>query len=72
MTNSRQKGKRAELLLSHRLTELGLPARRGVQYSGLAGNPDVVCDGLPNWHIECKMVEALNLYDAMIASYARR
>ena len=62
MTNSRQKGARAERELAHKLSEYGFECRRGVQYSGLGGE-DVV--GLPMVHIEAKNVQKLNLRDAM-------
>lgn len=64
--NSREKGKRGELELSHKLKEYGYDCRRGQQYSGADGSADVV--GLPGIHIECKRVEKLNLYDAMAQS----
>ena len=63
--NSRAKGKRAELLLAHTLSEYGFKCRRGVQYSGIGGD-DVV--GLPQIHIECKNVQRLNLRNAMAQS----
>lgn len=61
--NSRDKGKRGELELSHILQGYGYDTRRGQQYCGSNGNADVV--GLPSIHIECKRVENLNLYKAM-------
>lgn len=61
--NSRQKGKRAELRLAHILQDYGYEARRGQQYSGANGDPDVV--GVPGLHIECKDVEHLNIWKAM-------
>lgn len=61
--NSRNKGKKGELELSHKLQEYGYSTRRGQQYCGIEGNADVV--GLPGIHIECKRVEKLNIYDAM-------
>lgn len=61
--NSKQKGKRGELELAHKLKEYGYDARRSVQYCGANGDADVV--GLPGMHIECKRVERLNLYDAI-------
>jgi len=64
--NSRQKGKRGELELSKKLREYGYEARRGQQYSGANGDPDVI--GLDGIHIECKRVERLNLEDAMAQS----
>lgn len=63
MTNSRQKGKRGELELSHKLQDYGYNTRRGQQYCGANGDADVV--GLPNIHIECKRVENLNIYKAI-------
>lgn len=63
MTNSRDKGKRGELEISHILQEYGYQTRRGQQFSGKNGDADVV--GLPGIHIECKRVEKLNLEKAM-------
>lgn len=63
MVNSRQKGARGERALAKKLREWGFEARRGVQYSGRTGQPDVL--GLPYIHIECKHVERLNIHDAM-------
>ena len=64
--NSRAKGKRAELELSHVLQEYGYNARRGQQFSGANGDADVV--GLDGIHLEVKHVEKLNLRDAMAQS----
>ena len=61
--NSREKGKRGELELAHKLNEYGFQCRRGQQYCGANGDADVV--GLPGTHIEAKRVERLNLYDAV-------
>lgn len=61
--NSRQKGKRGERELSHKLNELGFETRRGQQYCGANGDADVV--GIPGIHIECKRVENLNIHKAM-------
>ncbi len=64
MTDSRNKGKRGELELSHVLEEMfGVYCHRGQQYSGERGNPDVV--GLTGVHIECKRVERLMLLSAV-------
>ena len=41
----------------------GFDARRGQQYSGAAGDADVI--GLPGVHLEVKRVEALRLWDAL-------
>ena len=64
--NSRNKGASGERELAKKLREYGYEARRGQQFSGANGDPDVV--GLPKIHIECKRVERLNLYDAMFQS----
>ena len=61
--NRRDKGARGEVELANILKEYGYPARRGVQYSGIHGDADVI--GLPEIHIECKRVEKLNIHDAM-------
>jgi Holliday junction resolvase len=60
--NSRAKGARGELELAAVLKEYGYEARRGQQFSGGSDSPDVVTD-LPGIHIECKRVEAGNLYN---------
>lgn len=64
--NSREKGRKGEIELAHRLRDYGYDARRGQQFCGIYGDPDVL--GLPGIHIECKRVEKLNLYDAMAQS----
>ena len=63
--NSKQKGKRGELMLVKALRELGFNTRRSVQYNGKTeeGQPDLL--GLDNIHIECKFVEKLNIYNAI-------
>lgn len=61
--NSRRKGARGEAELAHYLTEHGYEARRGQQFSGANGDPDVI--GLPGVHIECKRVERLDLDAAL-------
>lgn len=64
MVNSKQKGKRGELEIAHKLKEYGYDCRRTAQYCGNTGDAsDVV--GLPNVHIEVKRNERLNVYDAM-------
>lgn len=62
MAASRAKGKRGELELAAYLRERGIEARRGQQFSGGAGSPDVV-HNLPGVHLECKRCESGNLYD---------
>lgn len=64
--NSKQKGKRGELMLAKVLKSHGYDCRRGQQYSGANGDADVV--GLPGIHIECKAVERLDLYGALSQS----
>ena len=61
--NSRNKGASGERELSKVLREYGFNARRGQQFSGANGDPDVV--GINGIHIECKRVERLNIYDAI-------
>ena len=61
--NSREKGKKGERELAGILKAHGYRARRGQQYCGTSGEADVV--GIPGVHIECKRVEALNIYTAM-------
>lgn len=59
--NSRNKGKVGELELAAVLKEHGFEARRGQQYSGGDTSQDLIHDIL-GVHIECKRVEAGNLY----------
>ena len=61
--NSKVKGARGERELAQVLRGYGFDARRGQQFSGANGDPDVL--GLPQIHIECKRVERLNVQDAM-------
>lgn len=61
--NSRAKGADGERELAAVLKEYGYQARRGQQFSGIAGDADVV--GIPGVHIECKRVEKLNIDKAM-------
>jgi len=61
--NSKNKGKRGELELSHKLKEYGYDCRRSQQYAGINNDADVI--GLYGIHIECKRVEKLNLDDAL-------
>ena len=61
--NSRSKGKKGELELSHLLQDYGYETRRGQQFSGANGDADVV--GLPGIWIECKRVEQLNIDKAL-------
>lgn len=53
--NSRRKGQRGELELAQELIKLGMFARRSQQYSGVAGDADLIVRGL-ELHVECKRV----------------
>lgn len=64
MTKSKAKGAKGERELAKLLREYGYKTRRGQQYCGSNGDADVV--GLPGIHIECKRVERLNIYEAMV------
>lgn len=65
---SREKGKRGERECRDELGALlGLPegaARRGCQFQGGPGSPDVVLDGVPI-HLEAKRTERLALWPAV-------
>lgn len=64
-SKSRNKGKRGEREAATAISRhLGVPARRGVQYSGSPDSPDVEI-ALPNIHVEVKRCEALSLYQAV-------
>ena len=60
---SRQKGKRRERQFRDVLRASGYhKARRGQQFSGESGNPDVVCPEMPKILWEVKGGEACNIY----------
>ena len=62
---SRQKGKRGEREAAAELGAiLGVGARRGVQYQGGPGSPDVVLEGVAI-HVEAKRTEKLSLWPAV-------
>jgi Holliday junction resolvase len=62
---SRNKGASGERELARALARLlGIEARRGCQYRGGPGSPDVATD-IPEVHIECKRTERLRLYEAL-------
>ena len=63
--NSKKKGSRGELELVHFLIDHGFDARRGQQFKGSPDSPDIISDMLTKCgiHIECKRVEAGNLYN---------
>lgn len=61
--NSRRKGADGEREIAAILQGYGYDTRRGQQFSGLAGDADVI--GLPGYHLEIKRVERLNIDTAM-------
>lgn len=66
MVNSRAKGARGERELANTLKELfGWNARRTCQFSGNAGDSDVVIEELPDVFVECKLVENLSIVPTM-------
>jgi len=62
--NSKQKGKKGELELVHKLKEYGYDCRRTNQFCGNTGEADDIL-GLDYIHIECKRVEKLNIDTAI-------
>ena len=64
MINSKRKGNNGEVELAHVLESHGYKARRGQQYSGATGEPDVI-HNMGNLHIEVKRVERLDIFKAM-------
>ena len=64
MPNSRSKGIRGELELAAFFRDHGIDARRGQQFSGGPGSPDVVQE-LPGIHVECKRTETLRVWEAL-------
>lgn len=64
--NSRRKGADGEREIAEILRTYGYDARRGQQFSGLAGDADVI--GMPGYHLEIKRVEKLNIDTAMAQS----
>jgi len=60
---SKRKGKLGELEVAALLRDHGFEARRGQQFKGGAGSPDVL--GLPGYHIEVKRCENLSIYAAL-------
>ena len=61
---SRDKGKIGEREVAQLLREHGFEARRGVQFQGGPGSPDVI-HSIPNIHIEVKRCETLSIYKAI-------
>lgn len=67
MTNSRRKGAGYEREIAKQLKDRhGLDARRGQQYSGANGDPDVICPALSHYHLElkrrAKQISAAEMY----------
>lgn len=62
--NSKRKGKKGELEVSHIFKNRGYDARRGQQFSGGDESPDVIVENF-DWHLEVKFTETFNLYKAM-------
>lgn len=63
---SRQKGKRGERLCAKELSEqLKVPVRRGIQFAGGTESPDCLIEVPTSLHVEAKLVEKLNIYQAM-------
>ncbi|MCI0351537.1 MAG: hypothetical protein L0Z53_19105 [Acidobacteriales bacterium] len=60
---SREKGKEGEREAAKEISRLfGVSARRGQQFCGGPGSPDIVCD-IPGVHWEVKRAEKQRLYD---------
>ena len=65
VVHSLNKGKRGERQWRDFLRSIGFTdARRGQQFAGGPDSPDVV-GGIPGTHVEVKLVEKLNIEDAM-------
>jgi len=62
--HARNKGKSGELEVRDLLRKYGVPARRGQQFRGGPGTPDVI-HGLEGIHVEVKRVESFSLYPAL-------
>src|SRR5688572_1361193 len=62
---SKRKGKVGEREAAAEIARIfGVDARRGVQFQGASGSPDIVTD-LAGVHFEVKRCEKLRLYDAL-------
>lgn len=61
---SKRKGKRGELEAAELLRAHGFEARRGAQFRGGPGSPDVM-HSISGVHVEVKRCERLDLYAAM-------
>ncbi len=63
--NSRAKGCRGEREVRDLFRERNYESRRGQQFSGGDESPDVVVPGVPQIHLEVKLVQNLNVQKAM-------
>ena len=70
MVNSKQKGKRGELDFANWMKEnWKISARRGQQFKGSPDSPDLITS-LSAIHFEVKLVERLNVQEAMTQAEA--
>ena len=67
--HSKNKGATYEREIVHKLTDYGFVAHRSQQFCGANGDADVVAPDFP-FHLECKRVEKLNLYQAFTQAIA--
>lgn len=66
MINSKIKGKVGELEAAKVMTKLTeLEFRRGQQFKGTPDSPDILCDGIKDFHFEVKRVQKLNIDKAL-------
>ncbi len=65
MVNSRQKGAAAEREVAQLFRSYGFKARRGQQFSGANGDPDVVVHPFPELHVEVKRRKRVSLDEAI-------
>jgi Holliday junction resolvase len=62
--SSKNKGKEGEREVAKLLQAYGFEAKRGVQYQGGTGSPDVA-HNMTGFHIEVKRTETLSIYEAL-------
>ena len=65
---SKNKGKVGEREFARLLSDLGIEAKRGVQYQGGTDSPDVV-HSIPGIHFEVKRSEQFGLYQALTQAF---
>lgn len=66
--NSCNKGKAGERDAAAYLRSIGFAsARRTQQHCGTAGDADVICDELPNLHLEIKRVQGMDVGTQLLA-----